>query len=319
MKAMRADAAAAPATLARAGARRRSRRRRSLGNAGTGLLFILPAALVFAGFIAYPVIETVRLSFYDWNGIDPGRLWIGLDNYRELFQQDDLFWKAVRNTLLWMVVSVPAQILLGLVFALLLDRKLRGRTFFRTVFFLPAVMSSAVIAFAWSWIYNPEIGVVNGVLRFFGLHGQTWLSEPRAAIWAALALSIWRYCGFIMVFYLAALQLIPASLYEAAKVDGASEWGQIRSITLPLLRPMTGLLVVLGTIGALREFDVIWILTKGGPAHATDLLSTRVYDEAFNLSRPGYGAAIAVVMLGMTLVAAAAALALLAREQRSVS
>jgi multiple sugar transport system permease protein/raffinose/stachyose/melibiose transport system permease protein len=168
-------------------------------------------------------------------------------------------------------------------------------------------------------MYNPDIGVINGVLDALGLPEQDWLGRPDAALWASMVLSVWRYSGFCMLFYLAGLQLIEPSLYEAARVDGASEWRQIRRITLPLLRPMTGLLALTGLIGALREFEVIWILTRGGPAHATDLLSVEVFHQAFEQSRYGYAAAIATVLLIVTLAASIGGLMLMKRAQRSVA
>jgi raffinose/stachyose/melibiose transport system permease protein len=294
--------------------------RRPVGNRFAGLIFALPALAVFGVFLGYPVYETVRLSFYDWDGLDPLQLWVGLANYRELFDLDPFFMTAVKNTALWAIVTVPLQLGAGLGLALLLDRKLRGRVALRAIFFLPAILSPVVIAISWSSIYAPGTGAINELLGALGLgRHHAWLGEPDHALWAAMAVSLWRYAGLIMIFYLAALQLIPSSLYEAAEVDGASTWAQIRSITIPQLRPMTWLLVVLGTIGALREFDVVYVLTGGGPAHSSDLLSIQVFQQGFQLSRPGYASAIATLMLVVTIVIAVVQLGILARAQRSVS
>jgi raffinose/stachyose/melibiose transport system permease protein len=302
------------------GARRSARRRRGGGrNALTCVAFCAPALVLFAVFVAWPVIDTVRLGLYDWDGLDPQRTWIGLDNFRELFTDDEDVRRAIRNTIVWALVTVPLQIGIGLGLALLLDRKLRGRVVFRSIFFLPGVMSSVVIVFGWTWIYNPDIGVINGVFEALGMDGQDWLGDPDAALWASMALQVWRYAGFSMLFYLAALVLIQPSLYEAARVDGASEWQQIRRITLPLLKPMSAVLLLLGLISALREFEVIWILTRGGPAHASELLSTQVFLNAFDEGRLGYASAIATVLLALTFVAAGLALLLVQRAQRTVS
>ena len=303
------------------GARPPVRRRRRAGgrNALTCLAFCAPALALFAIFVAWPVIDTVRLGLYDWDGLDPQRTWIGLDNFRELLTDDDDVRRAIRNTIVWAAVTVPLQIGVGLGMALLLDRKLRGRVVFRSIFFLPGVMSSVVIVFGWTWIYNPDIGVINGVFDRLGMDGQDWLGDPDAALWASMALQVWRYAGFSMLFYLAALVLIQPSLYEAARVDGASEWQQIRRITLPLLKPMSAVLLLLGLISALREFEVIWILTRGGPAHASELLSTQVFLNAFDEGRLGYASAIATVLLALTFVAAGLALVLVQRAQKSVS
>jgi raffinose/stachyose/melibiose transport system permease protein len=293
-------------------------RLRGVRRHATGFAFVAPALAVFGLFIAYPLYETVRLSFFDWDGLN-AKLWVGLGNYHELLHQDPAFWHAARNTAIWALVTVPTQMVVGFLLAVLLDQKLRFRAVYRSVFFLPAVMSSVVIVFAWSWIYDPEVGVASRVLEAFGGHSQGWLANPRDALWCAMALSVWRYAGFSMLFYLAALQLIPPSLYEAARVDGAGTWEQVRRITIPMLKPTTALLVMLGIIGALREFDVIWILTRGGPAHATDILSTTIFNDAFNLSRPGYAAAIAVVLLGVSIAATAVALAAISRSNKAVN
>jgi ABC-type sugar transport system permease subunit len=297
---------------------RRRSRRRAVRNALIGLAFVAPALALFGTFIAYPLIATVRLSFFDWDGLSPDQLWVGVDNFRELFNDDPYFWTAFWNTLIWTAVTVPVQLLLGLALALVLDRHLRGRVVYRSIFFLPAVMAPYIIAFAWSWIYNPELGVVNGFFNLVGIEEHQWLDDPDAALWASMALSFWRYSGLVMIFYLAGLQLIPPTLYEAARVDGASGWRVLRRITLPLLRPMTALLVLLGLILALREFEVVYILTRGGPAHSTDLLSIQVFDQAFRISRLGYAAAISTVMLCLTAVAALYALWLMARAHRSI-
>jgi len=279
---------------------------------------VLPALLVTAGFLGYPIVRTVWLSFYDWNGLDPVMRFVGFGNYRELATQDPYFWTAVKNTLIWAAVTVPLELLIGLTLALLLDSGLRGRVIFRTIFFLPVVMSPVVIAIAWGAIYNPSYGFMNSLTRFLGLGTHGWLGDPNLALPAAMLASIWRYSGLIMIFYLAALQTIPGSLYEAATVDGASTWTRTRRITLPLLKPMTALLVLLGTIGALREFDMIWILTGGGPAHASDLLSTQVFSQSFTLFHAGYASSIATIMLLFTIILAVIQLGYLARAHRSV-
>jgi ABC-type sugar transport system permease subunit len=288
-------------------------------NRFVGVAYVLPAAVLFALFIAYPVGETFRLSLFDWDGLSPTKVFIWFRNFRELAANDDFFWGAVRNTAIWAAVSVPATIVVGLALALALDRKLRFRNVYRTAFFIPVVMSSVVISAAWGWMYNPEFGVVNSALGWFGVEPQVWLGDPQLALWAALVVSVWRWSGLTMLFYLAALQTIPPDLYQAARVDGASEWAQIRRITLPLLKPMTALLVLLGTIGAFKEFEIIYILTGGGPAHATDLLSIQIFDQGFKLARSGYAAAISTILLVATLVVSLVELEYLARTNRELA
>jgi ABC-type sugar transport system permease subunit len=292
--------------------------RRSL-NRFTGLAYVFPAAALFALFIAYPVAETFRLSLFDWDGLSPTKVFVWFRNFRELAAEDAYFWGAVKNTAIWAAASVPATIAIGLVLALALDRRLRFRNAYRTAFFIPVVMSSVVISAAWGWMYNPEFGVVNTVLGWVGFEPKVWLGDPKLALWAALVVSVWRWSGLTMLFYLAALQTIPPDLYQAARVDGATEWGQVRRITLPLLKPMTALLVLLGTIGAFKEFEIIYIMTGGGPAHATDLLSIQIFDQGFKLARSGYAAAISTILLIATLLVSLVQLEYLARTNRELA
>jgi ABC-type sugar transport system permease subunit len=298
----------------------RPRRLLRLPRRSVGLLFIAPATVLFALFIAYPVEETFRLSLFDWDGISPSKDFVGLANFGELFHRDPYFWHTVRNTALWAVVTIPLTIVLGLALALMLDRKLRFRNAYRTAFFIPVVMSAVVVGAVWNWLYDPTFGLVNTALGSIGAGDEhVWLADPSLALWSAIAANVWRWTGLTMLFYLAALQTIPPDLYQAARVDGASEWAQIRRITLPLLKPMTALLVLLGTIGAFKEFEIIYILTGGGPAHATDLLSIEIFNEGFKLSRSGYAAAISVVLLVITALVSLVQLEYLGRKNRELA
>jgi ABC-type sugar transport system permease subunit len=294
--------------------------RRRGRDAATGLAFITPALAIVAVFLAYPIYRTVRLGLYDWDGLSPTARWIGLGNYHDLLHVDPFFWRAVRNTAVWAALTIPAELLVGLALALLLDRKLRFRVGFRTIFFLPAVLSPVVIGSAWNSMFTPDRGAFSQLMGLLGFNPHNgWLGDPRLALYGAVIANTWRYSGLMMIFYLAALQTIPPSLYEAARVDGAPEWQQIRRITLPLLKPMTVLLVLLGSIGALREFDLMYILTGGGPAHASDLFSIQIFQEGFQFGRVGYASAIATILLGVTLVAATLQLAYLARVHRTAT
>lgn len=291
-----------------------------LGARWPGLVFVAPAVAVVGLFLAYPIYRTVRLSFYDWDGLAPSWLPVGFANFGELFHRDPYFWDAVGNTAIWAVVTVPVELGLGLALALMLDRKIRFRVGFRTIFFLPAALSPVVIGLAWNSLYTPERGAVSRIVAFLGFNGHRgWLGDPSLALPAAMIASVWRYTGLMMLFYLAALQTIPPSLHEAARVDGASEWTQIRRITLSLLKPMTALLALLATIAALREFDLVYILTAGGPAHASDLLSIQIFNQGFTLSRVGYSSAIATLMLAATAIVAILQLGYLARVHRRLS
>jgi raffinose/stachyose/melibiose transport system permease protein len=303
----------------RLGLRRRARAGGSVRRSWVGVVWVLPALALFGLFIAYPIVETFRLSLFDWDGLAGAKDFDAFDNFTELAGEDPFFWQAVKNTALWAAVSVPLTIVIGLALALALDRSLRFRNVYRTAFFIPVVMSSVVISAVWTWLYNPEFGFLNSALGWFGIGEQIWLGDPSLSFWSALAVSVWRWSGLTMLFFLAGLQTVPPELYQAAKVDGASEWAQIRRITLPLLKPMTALLVLLGTIGAFKDFEIIYILTGGGPAHSTDLLSIQIFDQGFKLFRSGYAAAISTILLVATALVALVQLEYLARKNRELA
>ena len=269
-----------------------------------GMFFVLPAFLVYAGFVVYPIVETLRLSVFKWDGVHDQKF-VGFANYVKMFTNDDIFWIGVRNTLYWMVVSVPLQLVLGLSLALLLNQQLKGRTFYRSVFFSPATISIAVIAAVWGRILGPpNLGTFNEILALIGLghfaHG--WLGDVNTSIFAAIIVNTWRFVGFTMVLYLAALQSIPLEYYEASRVDGANVWAQIRYVTIPLLMPMTVTVTMLGVIRTMREFELLFVLTRGGPAHQSELVSLHIYNQAFLFAKFGYASSIAVVLMIATII-----------------
>ena len=280
------------------------------------LLYLAPALLVFGAFIGFPIVQTIRYSQLDWDGISATRDNVGLDNFRALVSDDPYFWTALRNNVMWGFASVFASIVIGLFLASLLDANLRGRAFYRSVFFLPAVMSPVVIAAVWGRIYNPQSGLANQLLEVAGIDGKVWLGEKNLALASTMLVAVWRWSGLFMLFYLAGLQTIPTDILEAARIDGAGYWQNLRRVLIPMLKPMTALLILLGTISAMREFEIIQILTGGGPAHATDLLSIRIFSEAFELFNAGYAAAISVVLLLLTAVLAVIELRYLAKANR---
>jgi multiple sugar transport system permease protein len=200
-----------------------------------GLLLAAPAVIHFLFTSSIPVVAAFLLSFTDYSPLAAPN-WIGLENYRRALS-DELFWVATRNTLLYVIGLVPASMAIGLALAVALNERLPGRTVYRTAFYLPHVTAAAAIAVIWLWIYNPQFGMLNALLQLAGLPRQSWLSSPALALWAVVLVGIWARIGYLMIIYLAALQGIPESLYEAAKLDGANSWQRFRSITLPLLRP----------------------------------------------------------------------------------
>ncbi|MEU5644810.1 carbohydrate ABC transporter permease [Streptomyces milbemycinicus] len=292
----------AAATVTRAAGKTRPPRRRRRTGGISAWAYAAPALLVYLAFLVYPTFNSIGLSFTDWNGIRPSYNWVGLDNYKKL-ADDPVIGTAVRNNLLWTVVTIIVPMLLGLVLALALNsRMLRGRAFLRTVFYAPAVIPLVSVATIWGWLYNPSEGAVNAGLDAIGLHSLThaWLGDDSTALWATMIPAVWVRAGFPMLLYLAALQGIPKELYESAKVDGAGAWQRFRFITLPGLRPTNYIVLALSLIESFKVFDIIYALTYGGPGRSTQVLGTWMYFNVFQYYQAGYGAAIAVVI---TLVA----------------
>ncbi|TDC97792.1 sugar ABC transporter permease [Nonomuraea deserti] len=272
--------------------------------AAAGLLFAAPAVAVFAVFMFWPLIRVVWLSFQQTRGFGIAK-WVGLGNYQDILA-DTVFWRALLNTALYTAVSVPLCLVAGLAAALLLNRAMPGRGLFRAVFYLPAVISGVSSAIIAAWMFNEDLGVVNKVLEPLGLGPVHWQSEGMPAMLSLVAVGLWIGLGFNMVVYLAALQGIPRHVYEAARCDGASWWQTLRSITIPSLGPTTFFLVVIGVINSFQVFDIVYVMTGGGPGNATTMLVTYAYSTGFEQRQQGYASAIGVVLylivLAMTLL-----------------
>ncbi len=288
----------------------RERLRRAL----PAYLFLLPGMLLFLAWTLYPLIYSFIMSFAEWNLIKPSRF-VGLENYARALR-DPVFWLALRNTLAYTVITVPGQMALGLAAALLLDRPLRARAFFRTVFYLPVVTSWVVVSLIFTYLYNGQAGLINWVLRdALGLIDKNinWLGEPFTANLAIASLGIWKGIGWTMVIFLAGLQSIPNELYEAAAIDGAGGWARLRHITLPLIRQTTLFILVLLTIGGFQVFISVYVMTGGKPLHRTDVLLTYMYSNAFEYLDLGYGAALSYMFALMVFVLSLAQIRLLRR------
>lgn len=292
--------------------KRTSQRRRR--QTTTAYLFILPGMLLFVAWTLYPLLYSLVMSFAEWNLIKPSRF-VGLDNYTRALS-DPVFWLALRNTLLYTVITVPGQMILGLALALLLDQPLRARAFFRTIYYIPVVTSWVVVSLIFTYLYNGQAGLINWVLRD-GLHligkNINWLGEPLTANLAIASLGIWKGIGWTMVIFLAGLQSIPPELYEAAAIDGAGGWQRLRSITLPLIRQTTLFILVLLTIGGFQVFISVYVMTGGKPLHRTDVLLTYMYSNAFEFLDLGYGSALAYLFALMVFVLSMAQIRLLRR------
>ncbi|MGW9630559.1 carbohydrate ABC transporter permease [Agromyces sp. NPDC055520] len=270
----------------------------------TAVLFLLPALAVIGVFVLYPIVSAGYISLTSWNGFDPVKEFVGLDNYIRL-AQDPEFWNSLFVTCIYAVGVCLLSVASGLTIALLLDAPLRGRGFYRGVYFLPAVTSSVAAAIVWRYMLDPA-GLVNALLAQIGIEGPNWLQDRWLALGALTLLTVWKNLGFNAVLYLTALQALPQGVFEAAQLDGANMTQRLRFMTIPLLAPMTFFVVVQALITSFQAFDLVYVLTGGGPQGGTEVLGMLMYREAFRLGDFGYGTAIAFVtlflVLGVTLV-----------------
>jgi len=271
------------------------------------ILFLSPAAAVLLLFMAVPMVEAIVLSFQSWNGMSPPT-WAGLNNFAALFH-DRVFLISLGNTAYFTIVTALLQTTIPLILANLLNSGVRGNTIFRTLYFMPVIISLAISGLLWAMIYEPNFGVLNQFLRSIGLGGlaQLWLANRSTVLPSIMLVSIWQSLGFYLVIYYAALQSIPQELYDAASMDGANSWRKLIHVTIPMLRPVIVLVIVLNTINGIKVFDQIWVMTAGGPNHASDTLGTYLYSIAFGAmgsSNPqlGYATAIAILILVLSFV-----------------
>jgi multiple sugar transport system permease protein len=263
--------------------------------------FILPNLLGFATFTLLPMVFSLGLAFMNWDGANVVT-WAGLANFKELFH-DETFRIALVNTFYYVIGTVPPTMAVALGLALLLNQPLYGRDFFRTTFFFPYVASLVAVAVVWNMLFNPAMGPVNQLLVSLGVeHPPRWTASVDWAMPTVIMASIWKGVGYYMVIYLAALQGIPSYLYEAAEIDGANAWQKFRYVTLPMLTPATFFVSVMLTIASFKVFDLILVMTDGGPGRATNVLVIHTYNIAFREFRFGYASAIALVLFVIVLI-----------------
>jgi ABC-type sugar transport system permease subunit len=269
-----------------------------------GYLFVLPAFVLYAIFMIYPFFQSIYLSFTDWNGATVTKNFIGWDNYRELFD-DSLLWKSLWHNLIWVVIGTIAPLAIGFLLAVLLWSRPKGFTLFRTVFFLPQVLSTVVIGLVWGWIYNPLFGILNKGLDSVGLDAWSrgWLGDPTWALYSVLFAAIWATIGFVFVIFLAGLQNVSRDLIEAATLDGANGWRRFWDVTVPQMANVVTVVAALLLIGGFSVFDIIFVMTGGGPAQATEVIATYAYSEAFTQNNVGYASTLTLVMTVITLIA----------------
>lgn len=263
-------------------------------------LYLLPTIIGLLLFSAGSVIATFFISFTRWPIVTSPQ-WVGLGNYRAIIHSP-LFWQVFRNTLYFVLLAVPLSITASLAAAVLVNRHIRGIHFFRTVYFLPVVSSMVAVALVWSYIYNPEYGVLNYLLKFVGIRGPAWLYDARWAIPAMVLVTVWKGLGYSMVIFLAGLQNIPEELYEAAALDGAGSSRRFWRITLPMLSPTLFFVLVITLINSFQVFEQTYVLTRGGPANATLTLSYHIYENAFQFFQMGYASAESYVLFAFVFV-----------------
>ncbi len=276
-------------------------------SAGKFWIAVSPALALYLVFTVYPMIQVVVASFTDARGFNQPWEFVGLDNFVRIFSGDPVLMEAVGNTAIYAFFKIVVQTVLAFLIAVLLHRQLMLGNIYRAIFFAPMVISPVAIVFTWSFMYDPSSGTFNTILRNIGLgaFAQDWLGNYDLALYSVILVDLWSGLGFNIVIFLAGLSTIPSEILEAARVDGARGWKSLRYITLPLMVPSIGLVLVLAVNGALRAFDTVYLMTKGGPGNSTQLYMTQVFQEGLVNNNFGYASAMAVLVLIVLIVIAA--------------
>lgn len=270
-----------------------------------GWLLLTPAAILLVSFTHYPTIATVINSFFSkGNSIRPSRF-IGFNNY-EAMTQDPIFWKVLVNNMWFALGTIPTSIALAIIMALLVNRAMPGRSFVRMAYFTPTILPMIAVANIWLFFYSPDIGLIDQITRWFGISGHNWLGDPDTVLPAIIVMTVWKEAGFFMIFYLAALQHIPPELGEAAKLEGASRWYYFRRVLFPLLMPTSLFVLINAVLNSFKLVDHLFVLTKGGPDNASNLLLYYIFENAFSYFDTNYAATLTVVLLGLLAVMALA-------------
>ncbi|KRE45800.1 carbohydrate ABC transporter permease [Paenibacillus sp. Soil724D2] len=274
-----------------------------LRKGSTIAFFITPALFLYSAIVFIPIIASIYLSFFDWDVLNPMKF-IGLDNYTRMFSDDDIFFITIRNVLFLLVTSLLIQLPFGFFLALILTGNVRGKDFFKLVFIMPAFLSSVAVGMMWTFIYHPQIGIINNLLDWLGLDSlkHLWLSEPKTVMWAVTAVVSWQFIGYTMILFIAGIQNISEEIFEAARLEGAIGWKLVWHITMPLLKPIIKVNAILISIGSLRFFDLIYVMTGGGPANVSQTLVGYLQKRSFGQLEYGYGNSLAVILLVMCLI-----------------
>jgi raffinose/stachyose/melibiose transport system permease protein len=284
----------------------------------TIVAFLLPALVLYGTFVIIPIFQSFRFSLYHWDGLGPLTRFIGLENYATLLH-DETFWQALRNNFALVGFSLVTQLPPAVILAVLLTGAIRGRDFFRTMFFSPQILSAVATGYLFYYIYEPTFGMLNQALKLVGLGAlaRGWLGDQMLALPAVLAVISWRHIGFYMVLFMAAIEGIPDEIFEAAQIDGCNKRQLVWHITLPLMSGAIRTAAVLAMVGSIKYFDLIWIMTRGGPVHASELIATYMYKETFLNWHMGYGATLAVALFVVAFSVSLLFLRLTSRGERA--
>lgn len=268
------------------------------------LAFIVPALIPLIVFWIYPIFKSLHISFTDWDYMSPEYNYVMFDNYIKLFN-DQRFYDALWNTLVFTLGTLIPTIVLGLMLALLLQKSFRGNGLVKFIIFSPWITPTVAVSIVWTWIYQPDGGIANSILNSLGMEGLQWIKSSDTAMLAVIIVTIWKSLGYAMIFYLSALEKVPAELYEASGLDGAKMWQRFRDVTLPCISPTTFFLVIITMINSLQAYDQIQVLTQGGPSGSTRTLLYMYYQLGFEEFKVGQATALAIVLILITLVLSA--------------
>jgi multiple sugar transport system permease protein len=267
----------------------------------SAFFFLTPTLVIFLTFILFPVLFSFYLSFQEWNMFSSEANFVGMDNYVRMFNSQE-FWTVLKNTAIFTIGTVPLNMALSLLVAIALHKKIKGKKFLRTAFFAPVIISPVAAAVIWRWIYDPNFGLLNYAIGILGIDAVNWLNDPTAAMFALIIMAVWKTFGINMVLFSAGLQGIPETYYEAAEIDGAGVWSKFWRITVPMLAPTTFFIMIMSMISSFQVFDLVYVLTSGGPLGSTKVLVFFVYEYAFKFFEMGYASAAAYILFFILIV-----------------
>lgn len=266
-------------------------------------LFLFPALFIYIIVVVFPTVYSLFLSFCDWNGLG-AKKFVGLKNYIQLFTSDSVFYTALRNNIIWIILTICLTVLLALLLALVLNRSFRGRIVYRAIFYFPYMLSWIIVGIIWKWMYNPNFGLINQVLGMVGLDSLkgAYLSNTKMALYCVFIAALWQGLGQPMLYFLAGLQTLPNDILEAAKIDGAGKINLFFRVIVPMLKETFVIVLATQIIASMKVYDIVYVMTDGGPANSTQTLATYMYDQTFTYSNLGVGSAIATEMVLIMMV-----------------